>query len=332
MSPKFQVYKDKAKRTRFRIRANNNQIVAVGEAYEKYASCMKGIESVRRNCHAEIEDLTIEGGPKLPNPKYQIFQDNSSKFRFHLKAANGEIIAKSEGYESRDGCINGINVVSECTNAEIEDPFAIKKPISRNLPESKIEELPTPQPVATKQEETMPEIKAENVTLTTPVLPFEKEPILPPPVEKPEAMLPDLEIKAPELTIKTDDLMPTAPSLKDEKEITQEAGPIETTLELFAASKDIAKDDKVTFQGRLFNSRTGTGIPNARIRIHERDKSILGDDYLAFGNTGQDGSFSIPWKARPLAWRKNTGNIYAKFSGNEKAKSSQSTIQEITIK
>ena len=164
------------------------------------------------------------------------------------------------------------------------------------------------------------------------MLPIEKELILPPPLEKPEAMLPDLEIKAPELTIMTDDLMPTAPSLKDEKEITQEIGPVETTLELFSASENIFKDDKVTFQGRLFNSRTGKGIPNARIRIHERDKSILGDDYLAFGNTGQDGSFSILWKARPLAWRKNTGNIYAKFSGNEKGKSSQSTIQEITIK
>ena len=140
MSPKFQVYKDASRRTRFRIRANNNQIVAVGEAYERYASCIKGIESVKRNCNAEIEDLTVEGGPTLPNPKYQIFKDNVGKLRFHLKAANGEIIAKSEGYESREGCLNGIDVVRHCADAEVDDPFALKKSAPASVSERQTRE------------------------------------------------------------------------------------------------------------------------------------------------------------------------------------------------
>src|SRR5512135_1249838 len=126
MSPKIQVYKDAAEKTRFRIRADNNRIVATGEAYEQYASAISGIRSIQKNCKAPIEDLTVEGGPKVPNPKYQIYQDASGEFRFRLKAANGEIIAQGEGYESKDGAINGIDVLKRCDTAEIDDPFAKK--------------------------------------------------------------------------------------------------------------------------------------------------------------------------------------------------------------
>ena len=34
--------------------------------------------------------------------KFEISKDKSGKFRFHLKAANGEIIAASQGYETRE--------------------------------------------------------------------------------------------------------------------------------------------------------------------------------------------------------------------------------------
>jgi uncharacterized protein YegP (UPF0339 family) len=107
---KFQVYKDAAGKFRFRLRAGNNQIVAVGEAYEQHASCINGIRSIQKNCKAEIEDLTINDR-KIPNPKYQIYKDAKDEFRFRLKAPNGEIIAEGEGYESKAGCLNGIEVV-----------------------------------------------------------------------------------------------------------------------------------------------------------------------------------------------------------------------------
>ena len=54
--PKFQVYKDSAGKFRFRLRAENNEIVAVGEAYEKFASCLNGIKSIQKNCNAKVED------------------------------------------------------------------------------------------------------------------------------------------------------------------------------------------------------------------------------------------------------------------------------------
>jgi uncharacterized protein YegP (UPF0339 family)/large-conductance mechanosensitive channel len=117
---KFQIYKDVAGKFRFRLRAENNEIVAVGEAYEKLASCINGIKSIQKNCNAKVEDTTAEG-QRLPNPKFQIYKDAAEKFRFHLYAKNGEIIADSEGYETKDACLNGIKVVGQSCEAEIED-------------------------------------------------------------------------------------------------------------------------------------------------------------------------------------------------------------------
>ena len=48
-NPKFEVYADKRGEFRFRLKATNGQIIAVGEGYKAKASCLKGIESIRRN-------------------------------------------------------------------------------------------------------------------------------------------------------------------------------------------------------------------------------------------------------------------------------------------
>jgi hypothetical protein len=127
MAAKYQVYKDVAGKFRFRLRAENNKIVAVSEAYEQHAGCLNGVKSVQKNCNVNIEDLTVEG-KRIPNPKYQVFTGAASKYRFHLIASNGEIIAKSEGYETKDGCMNGIRAVQASCNADIEDLAVTKKP------------------------------------------------------------------------------------------------------------------------------------------------------------------------------------------------------------
>jgi len=120
MPPKFEIYKDATEKYRFRLRAQNGQIIATGEAYEQHAGVMKGVKSVQKNCNAQIEDQTTES-EKIPNPKYQVLVNNEGKFRFNLKAGNGEIIAQSENYETKAGCMNGIEAVKESCNAEIED-------------------------------------------------------------------------------------------------------------------------------------------------------------------------------------------------------------------
>lgn len=49
MAGKFEIYKDKAGKFRFRLKAGNGEVIAVGEAYESKASCLNGIESIRKN-------------------------------------------------------------------------------------------------------------------------------------------------------------------------------------------------------------------------------------------------------------------------------------------
>ena len=59
MAAKLEVYKDKKGQFRFRLLAANNQIIAQGESYKSKASCLKGIDSIKKNApKAEIVATT----------------------------------------------------------------------------------------------------------------------------------------------------------------------------------------------------------------------------------------------------------------------------------
>lgn len=49
----------------------------------------------------------------VPEPVFEWYKDKAGKFRFRLKAANGETIANSESYNSKDSCVNGIESVKK---------------------------------------------------------------------------------------------------------------------------------------------------------------------------------------------------------------------------
>jgi hypothetical protein len=50
---------------------------------------------------------------QLAEPKFEWYKDKAGKFRFRLVAANGETIATSEAYSSKDACVNGIASVKK---------------------------------------------------------------------------------------------------------------------------------------------------------------------------------------------------------------------------
>ncbi len=57
-NPKFEVYVDKAGEFRFRLKSRNGEIIATGEGYKAKASCLNGIDSVRRNApDAELVEI-----------------------------------------------------------------------------------------------------------------------------------------------------------------------------------------------------------------------------------------------------------------------------------
>jgi len=66
-TPKFEIYKDKGSKFRFRLKAGNGEIIAVGESYPEKKSVLKGIASIQKNAPiAKIEDTTIEAEAKKP--------------------------------------------------------------------------------------------------------------------------------------------------------------------------------------------------------------------------------------------------------------------------
>ena len=56
--------------------------------------------------------------------KFELYKDASNEYRFRLKAGNGEIILRSEGYENKAGAENGIDSVK--TNAPIDGRYERK--------------------------------------------------------------------------------------------------------------------------------------------------------------------------------------------------------------
>ena len=53
-NPKFEIYLDKAKEYRFRLKAKNGQIIAVSEGYTNLKNCKNGIESVKKNASSPV--------------------------------------------------------------------------------------------------------------------------------------------------------------------------------------------------------------------------------------------------------------------------------------
>lgn len=108
MAGKFECYKDKAGEFRFRLKAGNGETILSSEGYKSKASCKNGIASVQKNCS---------------NPKcFEKKTTSTGKFRFSLKATNGQVIGTSQNYSSESGCNNGIkSVARSAQGATIDD-------------------------------------------------------------------------------------------------------------------------------------------------------------------------------------------------------------------
>ena len=99
---------------KFDLKATNGEVIATSEVYASEASCKKGVASVIKNAPvAAVEDQTVEGFAKEKHPKFEVYADKAGEVRFRLKAANGQVIAVSEGYKAMKSCLNGIESVKK---------------------------------------------------------------------------------------------------------------------------------------------------------------------------------------------------------------------------
>lgn len=102
----------------FILKAPSGEVIAMSEIYTTADACLKGIEAVRKNASAEIEDQTQEITSKVSLPKFEIYVDRAGEYRFRLKARNGEPIAASEGYKTKAACLLAIEAVKRNASTE----------------------------------------------------------------------------------------------------------------------------------------------------------------------------------------------------------------------
>ena len=106
---------------KFDLHAANGQVIATSEVYTTRASCLRGMDSIRRNATAPVEDLTATG-QRFSNPKFQVYQDKAGFFRFRMKSTNGRVIAISEPYTTKASCLGGVDSVKRnAPTAEAKD-------------------------------------------------------------------------------------------------------------------------------------------------------------------------------------------------------------------
>ncbi len=118
----FEVITDIAGRIRFHLKAANGQIIAVSHSYGTKENALKGIASIKKNAPiAKTADYTTGG--TIPthhagiaqDPVFEIQCNAPDRYRFHLIAATGQIVAVSQSYQSKQSAENGIASVK--TNA-----------------------------------------------------------------------------------------------------------------------------------------------------------------------------------------------------------------------
>ncbi len=106
---KFEVYQSGTKNEfRFRLKADNGQIILSSEGYNTKASCLNGIESVKKN----------SADPK----RFAKTKTPSNLFRFSVTAANNQVIGTSQNYKSEGGRDNGVESVKRnAPKAEVRE-------------------------------------------------------------------------------------------------------------------------------------------------------------------------------------------------------------------
>ena len=122
----------------FNLVADNGEVVATSQVYGSKSACQKGIESVQWNApDAPVEDQTVKDYATEKNPKFEVFIDIAGDFRFRLKASNGEIIAASQAYKTKETCAKGIDSVrSNASWSDIEEVESEDEPETEGAPKA----------------------------------------------------------------------------------------------------------------------------------------------------------------------------------------------------
>ena len=111
---KLEVYEDKAKEYRWRLKAANAAILATsGQGYKAKADCQQGV--------ARIQEEMGKGAKT--RYEFEVYEDKAKEHRWRLKAPNGQVVAaSSEGYKAKADCQKAIDLIQKgAAKAAVED-------------------------------------------------------------------------------------------------------------------------------------------------------------------------------------------------------------------
>ena len=105
---KFEITTRKNGEFQFNLKANNGQVILTSQGYATKATCLNGVESVKKNSTDEArfdKKVASDGSPY-----------------FNIVATNGQIIGSSQMYANEANRDNGIaSVMANAPEAEIVD-------------------------------------------------------------------------------------------------------------------------------------------------------------------------------------------------------------------
>jgi uncharacterized protein YegP (UPF0339 family) len=108
ISTNYQVLQASNGKYYLRLRAANNQVIAITETYSTKSSATRAIGSCTRAVGAYLsawEDTTAA--------RAQVFESESGAFRFNVYAQNGQVVLTSESYTTEAAALNGAFAVVE---------------------------------------------------------------------------------------------------------------------------------------------------------------------------------------------------------------------------
>lgn len=104
----FEIYEsDKNGEFYFRLKAKNGEVILTSQGYKAKASCLNGVESVKKNAADEA--------------LFEVKEAKDGRCFFNLKATNGQIIGSSQMYKTESGLKNGIASVQKNASEKIKD-------------------------------------------------------------------------------------------------------------------------------------------------------------------------------------------------------------------
>ena len=91
---KFEITSRKNGEFQFNLKATNGQVILTSQGYKTKASCLNGVESVKKNSQDD--------------KRFEVKVSSNGKPFFNLMATNGQIIGTSQMYASETTMKNGI--------------------------------------------------------------------------------------------------------------------------------------------------------------------------------------------------------------------------------